>query len=124
MKLKKTAADVIFSTMSEGDKEGCTLKDGKVSVPQCFHQALQKFREGGRIGMMFPQEEGGQGLPNSVSVGAGDWFYHNFAFAAYPFAAAGAAHLILTYGNETQKRKYMDKMVQGIWGGTMARQPL
>jgi len=38
---EKTAADVIFSTMSEGDKEGCTLKDGKVSVPQCFHQALQ-----------------------------------------------------------------------------------
>jgi hypothetical protein len=117
---EKMGTDVIFPTMSEGDKEGCTLKDGKVSVPKCFHQAMQKFKEGGWIGMMFPPEEGGQGLPNSVAVGASDWFYHNFAFAAYPFAAAGAAHLILNYGNEVQKRKYMDKMVQGIWGGTMA----
>ncbi len=117
---EKMGTDVIFPTLAEGDKEGCTLTDGKVTVPKCYRQALQKFVDGGWIGMQFPPEEGGQGLPNSVAIGAMDWFYHNFAFSAYPFAAEGAAHLIMTYGSEAQKRKYMDKMVQGIWGGTMA----
>ncbi len=117
---EKMGTDVIYPTLAEGDKEGCSLANGKVTVPKCFHQALQKFKEGGWLGMMFPPEEGGQGLPNSVAIGAMDWFYHNFAFIAYPFASEGAAHLILTYGSEAQKRKYMDKMLQGLWGGTMA----
>ncbi len=117
---QKMGTEVVFPTLAEGDKQGCTLTDGKVSVPDCYHKAFQLFREGGWIGMGFPMAEGGQGLPNSISIGAMDWFYHNFAFAAYPFATEGAAHLILTYGTEVQKRKYMDKMVQGVWGGTMA----
>ncbi len=117
---QKMAVDEVLPTLAEGDKEGCTLSDGKVSVPKCYHRAYQLFREGGWIGTNFPPEEGGQGLPDSVKIAAIDWFYHNFAFSAYPFATEGAAHLILTYGTEAQKRKYMDKMVQGIWGGTMA----
>ena len=91
---EKMATDVVFPTLVEGDKEGCTLKDGKVSVPKCYKPALQKFREGGWIGMQFPPEEGGQGLPNSVAISAIDWFYHNFALSCYPFACEGAAHLI------------------------------
>jgi hypothetical protein len=117
---QKMAVEEIFPTLKEGDEQGATLADGKVSVPKCFHRVFNLFREGGWIGMTFPPEQGGQGLPESVRTAATDWFYHNFAFIAYPFAAEGAAHLILTYGTEQQKRKYMDKMVQGIWGGTMA----
>jgi hypothetical protein len=117
---RKMGTEVVFPTLAEGDKQGCRLEDGEVSVPDCYHKALQFFREGSWIGMGFPQAEGGQGLPNSIAIGAMDWFQHNFALSAYPFATEGAAHLILQYGTEAQKRKYMDKMVQLIWGGTMA----
>ncbi|MFY9397915.1 MAG: acyl-CoA dehydrogenase [Desulfomonilia bacterium] len=117
---QKLAVEEILPTLAEGDKQGCTLVDGKVSVPACYHRAFKLFREGGWIAMSFPPEEGGQGLPETIKTAAIDWFYHNFAFTAYPFATEGAAHLILTYGTEEQKRKYMDKMVQGLWGGTMA----
>ncbi|NLW67655.1 MAG: acyl-CoA dehydrogenase [Bacteriovoracaceae bacterium] len=117
---QKIAVEEILPTLADGDKVGCTLVGGKVSVPESYHRAFRLFREGGWIGMSFPPEEGGQGLPESVKTAAIDWFYHNFAFVAYPFATEGAAHLIMTYGTEEQKRKYMDKMVQGIWGGTMA----
>ena len=117
---QKIAEEEILPTLAEGDKEGCKLIDGKVHVPKCFHRAYKLFCEGGWLGMSFPPEEGGQGIPESVKYAAIEWFYHNFAFIAYPFATEGAAHLILTYGTEVQKKKYMEKMVQGVWGGTMA----
>ena len=117
---QKIAEEEILPTLAEGDKEGCKLIDGKVNVPKCFHRVYKLFCEGGWIGMSFSPEEGGQGIPESVKYAAIEWFYHNFAFIAYPFATEGAAHLILTYGTEEQKKKYMEKMVQGIWGGTMA----
>jgi len=117
---QKIAEEEILRTLAEGDKEGCKLIDGKVHVPKCFHRAYKLFCEGGWVGMSFPVEEGGQGIPESVKYAAIEWFYHNFAFIAYPFATEGAAHLILTYGTDAQKKKYMEKMVQGTWGGTMA----
>ena len=117
---RKIAEEEILPTLADGDKEGCSLIDGKVHVPKCFHRAYKLFCEGGWLGMSFPPEEGGQGIPESVKYAAIEWFYHNFAFIAYPFATEGAAHLILTYGTEVQKKKYMEKMVQGVWGGTMA----
>src|SRR5450759_3071267 len=44
---EKLAVNVIAPTLAEGDKEGCTIKDGKVSVPQCFHGAWKKYIEAG-----------------------------------------------------------------------------
>jgi alkylation response protein AidB-like acyl-CoA dehydrogenase len=47
-------------------------------------------------------------------------FIHNFSLVAYIFLSIGAGHLIEKYGSEAQKRKYMDRMYAGEWGGTMA----
>ena len=116
---QKMAEEAIHPILVEGDREGCKLVEGQVHVPKCYRRTYKLFCEGGWIGMSFPPEEGGQGIPESVKHAAIEWFYHNFAFIAYPFAAEGAAHLILTYGTKEQKKKYMEKMVQGIWGGTM-----
>jgi alkylation response protein AidB-like acyl-CoA dehydrogenase len=44
---------------------------------------------------------------------------HNFSLVGYAFLTAGAAHLIEAYGTEAQKRKYMDKMYECVWGGNM-----
>ena len=44
---EKMALNVILPTYAAGDKEGCTLKDGKVSVPKCYHDALQEVCRGG-----------------------------------------------------------------------------
>ena len=66
------------------------------------------------------QEAGGQGFPMVITMAAKEWFIHNFAFFCYPEPGQAAAHMIEVYGTEQQKRKYMDKMYAGIWGGTMA----
>lgn len=35
---RKMGTEVVFPTLSEGDKQGCRLVDGKVSVPECYHK--------------------------------------------------------------------------------------
>ena len=40
---EKMALDVILPTYVDGDREGCTFKDGKVSVPKSFHAAYKKI---------------------------------------------------------------------------------
>jgi alkylation response protein AidB-like acyl-CoA dehydrogenase len=65
-------------------------------------------------------EDGGQGFPRVVSVAAKEWFSHNSAFVSYFSLTEGAAHLIETYGTEAQKKRYLPKMHEAVWGGTMA----
>ncbi|MBE9547708.1 MAG: acyl-CoA dehydrogenase [Proteobacteria bacterium] len=117
---EKMAVDVILPTYDVGDKEGCTFKDGKVSVPACFHDAYKKFCEAGWICAIKDPEVGGQGMPMSVWMSCAECFNAaNFAFMMYPGLTAGAAGLIEKYGTEEQKNKYMYRMYTGEWGGTM-----
>jgi len=116
---KKFAENRVFPTLVEGDRVGCRLENGQVHVPQCFAGPYKMFCEGGWNVMSFSPEDGGQGLPMVMRTAAHEWFGHNFSFMSYPGTGEGAAHLIAVYGTEAQKRKYMDKMVTGEWGGTM-----
>ncbi|MBU1150981.1 MAG: acyl-CoA dehydrogenase N-terminal domain-containing protein [Proteobacteria bacterium] len=58
---EKMALNVILPTYTAGDKEGCTFKDGKVTVPKCYHEAFKKYVEGGWLSPVQPIEVGGQG---------------------------------------------------------------
>ncbi len=116
---QKFAVEEIFPTLEESDKQGCTLVDGQVHVPECFHRPYKLFCESGWNCMSLPQDIGGQGLPFLMRIAAHDWFVHNFAFVSYPGLGEGAAHLIEVYGSQEQKDRYLPKMISGQWGGTM-----
>jgi len=117
---EKMAVNVILPTYAEGDKEGCTFKDGKVSVPKCYHDAFKKFVEGGWLCPMRSPDVGGQGMPEVLSSAYAEFFgAANFAFIMYPGLTNGAAGLIEKYGTEEQKQKYMMRMYAGEWTGTM-----
>jgi alkylation response protein AidB-like acyl-CoA dehydrogenase len=116
---QKFAVEEIFPTLAESDEAGCRLENGQVYVPECFHRPYKLFCESGWNCMSAPQEAGGQGLPFLMRIAAHDWFMHNFAFSSYPGLAEGAGHLIEVYGSEEQKKKYIPKMISGVWGGSM-----
>ncbi len=117
---EKMAVNELFPANEIGDKEGCTFSDGKVSAPKAFHDVYKKYVEAGWITTTDDAEVGGQGFPHTIGLGAQELFCAaNFAFIMYPGLIHGAAKLIEIYGNETQKRKYMDNMYVGKWGGTM-----
>ena len=117
---EKMAVNVIAPTLAEGDKEGCTIKNGKVSVPKCFHEPWKKYTEAGWLAASESPDVGGQGLPRSIGFAVTELLgAANYAFCMYPGLTHGAAGLIHTYGTEEQKNKYMHKMYAGQWAGTM-----
>ena len=117
---EKMALNVILPTYEVGDKEGCTFKDGKVTVPKCYHDAFKKYCEAGWLAQIEPIDVGGQGIPFVMATANLEYCYAaNFAFLMYPGLTHGAASLIQHHGTEEQKNKYMLKMYAGQWGGTM-----
>jgi alkylation response protein AidB-like acyl-CoA dehydrogenase len=117
---EKMAVNVILPTFAEGDKEGCTFKDGKVKIPACYHDAYKKYVEAGWLCPSKSPEVGGQGLPASVALATSELMgAANYAILMYPGLTHGAAGLIEAYGTEEQKKKYMYRMYAGEWSGTM-----
>ena len=117
---EKLAVNVLLPTYTDGDKEGCTFKDGKVSVPASFHEVFKKYVEAGWLCPTESPDVGGQGMPISVATAGGEFmFAANFPFLMYPGLTHGAARLIEQYGTDEQKNKYMYNMYAGKWAGTM-----
>jgi alkylation response protein AidB-like acyl-CoA dehydrogenase len=117
---EKLALNVLLPTYAEADREGCVFKDGKVSVPACFHAAFKKYVEAGWMCASESPDVGGQGAPIVVTTACQElMFAANFPFLMYPGLTHGAARLIEKYGTEEQKNKYMYNMYSGKWAGTM-----
>jgi len=104
-----------------GDEQGCTRHaDGSVKTPEGFKEAYRQIVEGGWIGISAPEEFGGQGLPATNTVIVNEFFCSaNMAFAMYPGLTQGAIAALITHASQELKEKYLPKMVEGSWTGTM-----
>lgn len=104
-----------------GDKEGCRrAADGSVTTPGGFKEAYRQIIDGGWIGISVPAEFGGQGLPTTLTQIVNEFFCSaNMAFAMYPGLTQGAIAALLMHASDVLKTKYLPKMVQGVWTGTM-----
>ena len=117
---EKLAVNVLEPTYSEGDKQECRFEDGKVKVPDCYHDAYKKVVEAGWNCAARDPEVGGQGMPLTLFSACAELFNAaNFSLMMYPGLTCGAAALIEKFGTEEQKKKYMYKMYSGEFGGTM-----
>ncbi len=117
---EKLAVNEMEPTYAEGDKEGCTLIDGKVKVPSCFHDVYKKICEAGWNCASRDPEVGGQGMPLLLFTACAELFNAaNFPLMMYPGLTVGAAALIEKFGTDEQRQKYMEKMYSGEFGGTM-----
>lgn len=117
---RNLAIKEILPTFKEGDEQGCTLENGKVTVPESFKRAWRLFCEGEWLAMCDDPEVGGQGMPRTVGTAALEYMVGaNSAFMLYYGMTHGAAKLVEAFGDDTQKRLYMKNMFSGKWGGTM-----
>jgi len=117
----KLCSEVLTPLNRTGDIEGCTRHDdGRVTTPTGFKEAYGQLVAGGWVGLSCPAEYGGQGLPGTLTVIINEFLASaNLAFSMYSGLVQGAVAAILTHGNDELKRKFLPKMIEGVWAGTM-----
>jgi len=116
----KFATGVLDPINRAGDTTGSVCKDGVVTTAPGFKEAYQLFCETGWNAMPFSPEYGGQGLPAVVTMAVNEmWKSANMAFALCPMLTGGAIEAIAHHASEELKQKYLPKMVEGVWSGTM-----
>lgn len=116
---RKITEEEMLPFYPEGDRVGAKLENGEVRVPECFKKIHKVMNDAGLFTMAVSPEAGGQGFPYVIDLAAREYYVFNMGFLLYPEASVGAAHLIEVFGTEKQKQKYMMKMYEGKWGGTM-----
>jgi alkylation response protein AidB-like acyl-CoA dehydrogenase len=104
----------------EGDKSPSTWKDGTVTTTPGFKDAFRQFAEGGWQGLQHPSEYGGQGLPKLLATPCIEMLNAaNLSLGLCPLLTDGAIEALLTAGSEAQKQRYVPKLIEGVWTGTM-----
>ncbi|MEJ2642068.1 MAG: acyl-CoA dehydrogenase [Desulfosarcinaceae bacterium] len=117
---RNLAVKEILPTAKDGDQQGLKFENGQVTTPESFKRAYELLREGEWTALPEDPEWGGQGMPRTVALAAGDWFNGaNYAFMMYTGLTHGAALLVEHFGTEAHKKTYLKNMFTGEWGGTM-----
>src|SRR5689334_4030528 len=117
----KFATEVLDPLNSVGDREGARrLDDGTVKTAPGFRDAYLKYCANGWNGLTKNPEFGGQGLPQLVATAVEEmWHASNMAFDLCPLLTQGAIEAIELCGTPEQKERFLPKMVEGVWTGTM-----
>ncbi len=116
----KFAKDILLPINASGDEEGCRLENGVVRTPKGFVDAYKKFCEAGWGALSSPVEYGGQGLPEILGKMVEEMQCSaNLSFGLYPGLTHGATLALEGHGSEDLKRRYLPKMIDGTWSGTM-----
>ena len=116
----KVAAGSIAPTNRNGDEEGCTWTDGAVTTPQGFIAAYTTYAEGGWVGVGGDPQFGGMGMPKMITAQIEEMINSaNLSFGLYPMLTAGACLSIHAHASAELKEKYLPKMYDGSWAGSM-----
>jgi 3-(methylthio)propanoyl-CoA dehydrogenase len=116
----KFASGVLDPINRGGDTVGSKCEAGVVTTAPGFKDAYKLFCETGWNAMPFAPEFGGQGLPAAVTMAVNEmWKSANMAFALCPMLTGGAIEAIAHHASDELKQKYLPKMVEGVWSGTM-----
>ena len=117
----KMGQDLLRPALKEMDQIPPAFVEGEVKVHPGVRTFMKESGEGGWISALFPFDLGGQQLPHLVAS-AGQFIFSaaNYSASVYPQLTTGAANLILSFGSEELKERYLPKMFSGDWQGTMA----
>jgi alkylation response protein AidB-like acyl-CoA dehydrogenase len=116
----KLCETVLFPVNQSGDHEGVHLEGGEVRTPAGFKDAYQQYREGGWTGLTADPAYGGQGLPYTISTVMEELLCaSNLSFSMYPGLSHGAYQALKEYGSDELRDRFLPKLVDGTWSGTM-----
>jgi 3-(methylthio)propanoyl-CoA dehydrogenase len=103
-----------------GDQDHGSWDNGVVRASKGFKEAYRLLAEGGWQGLQQPAEFGGQGLPKTIGAACIEHTTAaNLSFSLCSILTGGAIEALLTGGSDELKTRYIPKMIEGAWTGTM-----
>ncbi|MFH1539915.1 MAG: acyl-CoA dehydrogenase [bacterium] len=119
---RKLSVELLAPMNKESDSPGATYDPAtsEVKVPECYHGVYKTYAENGWNGTTSDPMYGGMGMPELVSNCVGEMASGAcVAFTMLPGLTRSAANVISSFGSDAQKDLYLEKMISGVWGGTM-----
>jgi len=116
----KINQNLILPLAKSGDENPAFLENGVVRTPPGYKEAYAKFIEDGWISLSCDPKYGGQGMPKTVSVFFDEMLSSTcLSFKLYSELTIGAYNCISHHATDEIKNRYLPKMVEGKWSGTM-----
>ena len=116
----KINQNLILPLAKSGDENPVILENGVVRPPPGYKEAYQKYIEEGWTSLSCDPKYGGQGMPRTVSAFFDEMISSaSLAFKLYSELTLGAYNCIHHHATDEIKEKYLPKMVEGKWSGTM-----
>jgi len=116
----KLCEDVLAPLNQPGDSQGCRYENGVVRTPTGFRDGYTAYVQGGWPAMVASPDFGGQGLPHIAGTVLDEMLCSsNLSFSMYPLLAHGTVGALQRWGDEELKRRFLPKLVDGTWTGTM-----
>jgi len=116
----KINQNLILPLAKIGDENPTSLENGIVRTPPGYKEAYNKFIEDGWQSLSCDPKYGGQGMPKTVSAFFDEMLSSSsLAFKLYTELSIGAYNCIHHHASDSIKNKFLPKMVEGKWSGTM-----
>ena len=116
----KINQNIILPLAKAGDENPTVLENGVVITPPGYKEAYKKFIEDGWTSLSCDPKYGGQGTPKTVSAFFDEMLSStSLSFKLYSELSFGAYYCIFHHASDSIKDKFLPKMVEGKWSGTM-----
>ncbi|MES2091269.1 MAG: acyl-CoA dehydrogenase [Pseudomonadota bacterium] len=112
--------EVVAPLNWSGDQDHGSWNNGVVRASAGFKEAYQALTEAGWHGLQQPTQYGGQGLPKTIGSACLEMtMAANLSFSLCSILTTGAIEALMTAGSDELKTRYIPKMIEGPWTGTM-----
>ena len=116
----KINQEIVHPLAKIGDENPCVYENGIVRSPPGYKEAYKRFITDGWTSLSCDPKYGGQGMPKTVSTFFEEMLSSSsLSFKLYSELSIGAYNCILHHGDENLKNKFLPKIVEGKWSGTM-----
>ena len=116
----KINENIILPLAKTGDENPTVLENGVVRTPPGYKEAYSKYIEDGWTSLSCDPKYGGQGMPKTVSAFFDEMLSSSsLSFKLYSELSIGAYNCISHHATDEIKDKYLPKIVEGKWSGTM-----
>ena len=116
----KINQNLILPLAKAGDENPAILENGVVRTPPGYKDVYSKFIEDGWTSLSCDPKYGGQGMPKTVSAFFDEMLSSaSLSFKLYSELSIGAYNCINHHAPEEIKNKFLPKIVEGKWSGTM-----